>query len=410
MMKTVWVLILALTLGSCSQKKSVPAAGIKTYEPGTFGFDVDFVKSFKNVVVLGIADAKVLVVGDYQGRVMTSTATGDCGNSYGWINYDLIRSGRTMPHMNPYGGEDRFWLGPEGGQYALYFKKGDLFDFDHWQTPAVIDTEPFELLAADSVQATFRKNALITNYQGASFELEIFRQIALLGKDDIEREFGVSTGNARVVAYESLNEVWNRGADWNKDTGLISIWILGMFKPSEGTCIVLPHDQSDDRSSITDNYFGVIPKERIVETDRVLFLRGDGKFRGKVGIAPSVARNVAGSYDAEKHILTIIKFDLDKAGSYVNSKWETQKFPYGGDAVNAYNDGPQADGSQLGPFYELESSSPVVALRKGEAIRHRHVTMHAEGSEQDLNELAEKILGVGLDEIKTIFKGSMEKD
>ena len=30
--------------------------------------------------------------------------------------------------MNVFGGEDRFWLGPEGGQFALYFKAGDPFD------------------------------------------------------------------------------------------------------------------------------------------------------------------------------------------------------------------------------------------------------------------------------------------
>ena len=37
--------------------------------------------------------------------------------------------------MNVFGGEDRFWLGPEGGQFALYFKPGDPFDLDHWQVP-----------------------------------------------------------------------------------------------------------------------------------------------------------------------------------------------------------------------------------------------------------------------------------
>ena len=41
--------------------------------------------------------------------------------------------------MNVFGGEDRFWLGPEGGQFALYFKARDPFDFDHWQVPAAFD-------------------------------------------------------------------------------------------------------------------------------------------------------------------------------------------------------------------------------------------------------------------------------
>ena len=33
----------------------------------------------------------------------------------------------------------RFWLGPEGGQYSLYFKPGDPFDLAHWQVPEPID-------------------------------------------------------------------------------------------------------------------------------------------------------------------------------------------------------------------------------------------------------------------------------
>ena len=41
--------------------------------------------------------------------------------------------------MNVFGGEDRFWLGPEGGQYALYFKPDDPFDLDHWQVPDAFD-------------------------------------------------------------------------------------------------------------------------------------------------------------------------------------------------------------------------------------------------------------------------------
>jgi len=50
------------------------------------------------------------------------------------------------------------------------------------------------------------------------------------------------------------------------------------------------------------------------------------------GVAPGIAKSIAGSYDAENHILTIVKFDLDKNADYVNSKWEKQKFPYKGDA------------------------------------------------------------------------------
>ncbi|MBK5279617.1 MAG: hypothetical protein JJE09_12215 [Bacteroidia bacterium] len=368
--------------------------------PGTFGHDKAFLQKHKEVIELSRANAKLLVVNDYQARVMTSTANGDSGKSYGWMNYDQIRSGELKPHMNPFGGEDRFWLGPEGGQFALYFKKGDPFDFDHWQTPAPIDSEPFAIVSSDSSQATFRKITSLTNYSGFTFHLKIDRKINLLDEESIEQEFGVSTNNLKAVAFQSENSITNEGEEsWTQKNGLLSIWILGMFNPSDETVIVLPHEISKENNNVTDNYFGTIPTDRIKRTATALLLKGDGKFRGKVGIAPAIAKNIVGSYDKEKHVLTLVKFDLDKTGSYVNSKWELQKEPFSGDAVNSYNDGPQADGSQMGPFYELESSSPAKELKKGEKLSHRHVTLHLEGEENTLNQIAEKTLGVSLKDI-----------
>ena len=53
---------------------------------------------------------------------MTSTVGGSNSPSHGWINRELIEAGRNDPHINAYGGEDRFWLGPEGGQFSIFFK------------------------------------------------------------------------------------------------------------------------------------------------------------------------------------------------------------------------------------------------------------------------------------------------
>ena len=366
---------------------------------GTFAYDRTFLTKYKEVIELGRSNARLLIINDYQARVMTSTANGDAGKSYGWMNYALIQSGELKSHMNPFGGEDRFWLGPEGGQYALYFKKGDPFDFDHWQTPTLIDTDSFEVVSTDSTQATFRKSATLTNYQGFTFQFEIGRKITLLNESEIEQEFGVAAGNLKAVAFQSENSITNTGEGWTRKNGLLSIWILGMFSPSDKTVIILPHDSAAEKNKVTDNYFGTIPSDRMRRTETSLLLKGDGKFRGKVGIAPAIAKNIVGSYDHEKNVLTLVKFDLEKEGSYVNSMWEVQKDPFSGDVVNSYNDGPQADGSQMGPFYELESSSPAKELKKGEKLSHRHITLHLEGDEAKLNLIAEKTLGVSLKNI-----------
>ena len=111
-----------------------------------------------------------------------------------------------------------------------------------------------------------------------------------------------------------------------------------------------------------------------------------------------------GSYDSEKGVLTIVTYDLDPNGDYVNSLWELQKEPYKGDAANSYNDGPVADGTQMGPFYELESSSPARQLKKGEILGHRSRTFHFEGLESQLEPIAKRFLGVSLKEVVALEK------
>jgi hypothetical protein len=53
-----------------------------------------------------------------------------------------------------------------------------------------------------------------------------------------------------------------------------------------------------------------------------------------------------------------------------------KKEPYKGDVINSYNDGPLEDGSQLGPFYEIEASSPALGLKKGMSGSYRQVACH----------------------------------
>ena len=110
--------------------------------------------------------AKVAVAPAWQGRVMTSTAGNDAGLSFGWINRELIASGKLQEHINVFGGEDRFWMGPEGGQFSIFFAKGTKFEFADWFTPAVIDTLPFKVSGHSKTHATFAAEFALTNYLG----------------------------------------------------------------------------------------------------------------------------------------------------------------------------------------------------------------------------------------------------
>jgi hypothetical protein len=139
-MKRYLIIISMSVLASCnsdSSKQENKGNEVAKFIKGTFGYDLDFLKEYhKDIVVLGdSANAQVIIAPAYQGRVMTSTAEGNIGSSFGWINHDLIASGKNTEHMNAFGGEERFWLGPEGGQFSIYFKKGVEFKFDNWFVP-----------------------------------------------------------------------------------------------------------------------------------------------------------------------------------------------------------------------------------------------------------------------------------
>jgi len=379
----------------------------------TFGDDLAFLKKYTKAFVLSdeSGQKQVAVVPEYQGRVMTSTADGEGGISFGWVNRKLIASGEKQPHINIYGGEDRFWLGPEGGQYSIFFKKGDPFDLDHWQTPSWIDTEPYDVVRQSQDQAAFSRTFQLMNYSGIQLDLEVRREIRLLSDADVERELGLTIDTVvKSVAFETVNEIKNTGSNpWKKETGLLSIWILGMFNASPATTVVIPFIEGDEKELgpiVNDTYFGKVPAERLVVKDNVMFFAADANYRSKIGLLPSRSKPVMGSYDAVNRVLTIVQFTLPKGiTDYVNSMWEIQEKPYGGDAVNSYNDGPPEPGAaQLGKFYELETSSPALALQPDQTGRHIHRTYHFQGSESDLDSIARKTLGVSIEEIKSVLK------
>jgi Family of unknown function (DUF6786) len=148
-----------------------------------------------------------------------------------------------------------------------------------------------------------------------------------------------------------------------------------------------------------------VPEGRLVVGKDVLFFRGDGRSRGKIGIPPRRARPLCGTYDPERQLLTLVQLTFESpADAYVNSMWENQADPFAGDVVNAYNDGPPAPGQKpLGPFYEVESSSPALALAPGESRVHVHRTIHVRGDAATLEPVARHALGVGIAEIRSAF-------
>jgi len=399
-----------VVLAACNSDNGKPeskADQASKFIDGTFGYDLNFLKQYhKDIIVLGdSAEAQIIIAPDYQGRVMTSTTEGNKGISFGWVNHELIASGKTAEHINAFGGEERFWLGPEGGQFSIYFKKGVEFKFENWFVPKEIDTEPFELVSLSKSDAVFKKKMHLENYSGNIFDLTVDRTIRLLDKVSINNTLGIAVPeNVQSVAFESDNRITNNGTvAWDKKTGMLSIWILSMLNASSQTTVAVPYKQGDTSNLgkiVTDDYFGKVTSDRLKVDSGLILFKADANLRSKIGVSPKRALTFVASYDAVNSVLTIAQFTLPGGVTdYVNSLWKLQNDPFAGDAVNAYNDG-EIEGKQMGKFYEIESSSPAAALAPGKSIQHIHRTIHLKGSKEELDRISMKILGKPVDAIK----------
>jgi len=332
------------------------------------------------------------------------------GNSFGWINYKALESDSIEPHINAYGGEDRMWLGPEGGQYSIFFKPGSNMVFDNWQTPAALDTEPWDLISSSNKDVSMQKSMKLQNYSGTNFDVLLKRSVSLLNTEDLKVNLNIQPDSSvKWVAFKTNNTLINNGKKaWTKESGTLSIWILSMLNPIENGSAIIPYKSGDNKTLgpiATTNYFGEIPADRIKSKDGILYFKVDGKHRSKLGLAYKRATTFAGSYDITNKTLTILQLSLpEKEKEYINQLWEVQKEPYKGDAINSYNDGPLENGGQIGPFYELESSSPAAFLAPSESISHVQRMYHFVGTEQQLDAISMKVLGVSIEQVKSIFK------
>ena len=378
-----------------------------------FDEDVDFLSKYGDVIVLNDPSgrSRIAVMPSLQGRVMTSTPSGTGNLSYGWINRALFESGEISPQKNAFGGEERLWLGPEGGQFSIFFAANSSFTRPNWFTPAMMDRDRWDVAAQDAHSVAFTKSATLTNYSKTKFDIKVSREIRVLDTGDALAELGV-TGNGQLtsVAYQTVNDLENTGkAAWNQETGMLMIWLLGRHNPSSDTTIIVPIHADKGKMLgpvLNGEYSARVPKDRLTVDDNAVFFRGDGEHRSKIGLTAERATGLLGTYNPTNQTLTIIKYTTGVPGDvFVNQKWELQEHPFhGGDVVNAYNGGPTATGERpFTPFYELETSSPARALKPGERLRFVQTTAHFQGETEALNGLAMSLLGVSLDQVSNAF-------
>ena len=350
--------------------------------------------------------SRVLTVPAYQGRVMTSTTGGDSGRSYGWINHDFIASGEVNPQFNSFGGEERFWIGPEGGPNSWFFKPGDEQIYANWKVPAVIDTDTYEVIERSDASVTYAGHAVLTNASGREFSIGFRRKVEIVPTSEVADILGVPVPEGvRALVYSTANTLTNEGdSAWNRETGMPSVWLLGCFNPTKTTTVFIPYNKDHEGRIVKDDYFGEMPEGRLVADDGMVDFKIDGEYRAKIGLPAGSAKDLCGSYDSEAHVLNILRYTVPQGDNdYVNSQWGPQEDCFGGDVINSYNDGPTETGTIMGPFYEIETSSPGAALAPGESLTHTQYTMHIEGPEEALAPLIKAVFGKDVTDIKGRF-------
>jgi len=395
---------------------SVPAAlllfvGCSNVEQsqGTYGYDLNFLKENKvDVIELTTEGGKsrILLSPQLQGRVLTSSADGLTGHSFGWINHKHIESGLTSnPQFNPNGGEERLWVGPEGGPNSFFFPAGSK-DYADWQVPHFLDIIPYDVTSQDKTQVTVSKTGTLINCKGVSFDITLDRTVSIVERTDISAILGIDvSSDIKLVAYQTHNKITNAGnRAWERESGVPCIWLLGCYNPSVTTTVIIPYEKNAEGRIVNSDYLAPLGPDRLKAEDGVVYFRIDGDYRSKIGLSKERAKDVIGSYDVEAKILTITKFVRpDGDCEYVNEVPGPQEDIFNGDVINSYNDGITETGELMGPFFEIETSSPAAFLEPGESLSHSQFTIHMQGPEAELSAIMKKVFGISADKVASAF-------
>jgi len=98
----------------------------------------------------------------------------------------------------------------------------------------------------------------------------------------------------------------------------------------------------------------------------------------------------------------IISCSTEASNPQSDSFWG-HKNPYKGDVINIFNGEVNEALDRAWPFFEFESSSSAKELKVNEEMLHKQSIYHFERNVKYLNNIAKKVLGVSLANIKDVF-------
>jgi len=345
----------------------------------------------------------VVVVPSLAGRVLCTGSAGLVGPTDSYILEDQIRKGpiQTGPGViwNNVGGEERIWLGPEGGPHALFFSPGAAQRIENYWIPSALDLAPFQVtdVHRNGQYVTISAPASLNNYAGTHFDLEITRRIEIL--DDCPFSAGAYPEFA-FTGFESRTWVRNTGTQaWTRDSGALSIWTIGQFPGRRQTVVLLPFQPGAEAELgppiSMDDYLRMFYPEHPPRREEIGRLgehcfqfRANGDVMAKAELPTRRCLGRIASLDPDRLEMRIVQASvyptLDYACSFV---LPTTADPYSGGAMSSFSAARNLDEQS---YYELESLSPALFLGPGETFCHVSRTYHLRGDEQTIMEICRR--------------------
>jgi hypothetical protein len=378
------VFIFVLTF-NCT-KKEQPKEEVKKAMKGTLRELVEFIKNKTEVVILGDEKSKMLVITPERGaKIVGMSFNGIDGENLLWVPEAILT--------------DTFWIKPRWnlGGARSWISPEDQFYLDEknvWFVPDQMDPGKYIKETSSNENIKCSNTFEIKNKEGKNYKVKLTRNIDIL--KDIPDNLKEGGSQFKYVGFKFTHELENLSDKIiGKDIPYMGLWSLIQLK-ANGTMIIPINNKKDTRGESFRNYFNVFTPDRISTADDHITVKLDGKFRGKIGIAPWAAKeNLACLYNGSdgNGLLFLKEFSVNEKGRYLDKPWG--KPSEYGDAVQMYND----DG-KMGGFCEMECHAPAVEIAKGEKISHTVKFSIFEGKVQELKKFMEGLLKIDPTRIK----------
>ena len=341
----------------------------------------------KKTKVIKIGDEKgplIVILPEIGAKIIGMSIDGLKGENLLWISDSLLNESYwKKPDWNI--GGARTWISPEDQFY--------LDNSNNWFVPSNMDPGKYveELSDKNSIQCsnTFEINDKNNNH----YKVKITRKIEIINSP--QENIKPDKYNFSFAGFTFTHELQNIDSKTiGKDIPYMGLWSLIQLN-ANGTMIIPIKEVKDKRGENYRNFFNIFTPDRISVKSNNITVKMDGKFRGKIGIAPWAAKELlAYLYDIknDEAILFIKNFSVNPEGKYLDKPWGKES-SYG-DAVEIYND----DG-KMGGFCEMECHAEAKELKQNEKISHTITFTAFKGKKSDLKDFALKLLKISPENI-----------